>query len=117
MEMYYDDELDGYVIEIRNIFFFSEEEPEDDCTSRLKELADNYHNNLEHIIEFMLPELEEMYGELDKKDIVGKLGKPTIEFENGVVQYFEHSFDETHIFTFEFYDDEFNELEYFTIDG
>ena len=31
MEMYYDDELDVYVIEIRNIFFFSEEEPEDDC--------------------------------------------------------------------------------------
>ena len=46
-----------------------------------------------------------------------KLGKPVIDYDNGQVNYFEQSFDDMHIFTFEFLDDEFRDLQYFSIDG
>ena len=46
-----------------------------------------------------------------------KLGKPTIDYENGRVDYCEQTFDDFHIFSFEFYDDNFEDLQYFSIDG
>ena len=36
---------------------------------------------------------------------------------NGKVTYCEQTFDNVHIFTFEFLDEEFKELQYFAIDG
>ena len=65
----------------------------------------------------MLPDLEEIYGEVHIESAKEKLGKPTIYPESGVVDYLEQSFDDIHIFRFEFLDDEFKELEYFQIDG
>ena len=115
--MHYDETLENYVIEIRNIVFINEEEQDGDYIKKLKIIADNYYNNLEHIVEFMLSDLKEFYDELDEKNVKEKLGKPTIDYDNGIVQYLEQSFDDTHIFTFEFLDDEFKELQYFAIDG
>ena len=46
-----------------------------------------------------------------------RLGKPTIDYEAGLVSYFEQDFDHDHIFEFEFMDDEFEELDNFTIGG
>ena len=40
-----------------------------------------------------------------------------IEIENGTATYCEQTFDYTHIFCFEFWDDEFEDLNYFAIDG
>ena len=40
-----------------------------------------------------------------------------IEIENETVTYCEQTFDYTHIFCFEFWDDEFEDLNYFAIDG
>lgn len=37
--------------------------------------------------------------------------------ENGTNTYCEQTFDYTHIFCFEFWDDEFEDLNYFAIDG
>ena len=37
--------------------------------------------------------------------------------ENGTATYCEQTFDYTHIFCFEFWDDEFEDLNYFAIDG
>lgn len=37
--------------------------------------------------------------------------------ENGTATYCEQTFDYTHIFCFEFGDDEFEDLDYFAIDG
>ena len=115
--MYYDEALENYVIEIRNIVFTNGEEQGIEYIKKMNKIADNYYNNLDYIIEFMLPDLKSFYDDIDEKSIKEKLGKPIIDYDNGIVQYLEHSFDNTHIFTFEFLDDEFKELQYFAIDG
>lgn len=116
-KMYYDEALENYAIEIRNIIFVSYKEQNSDYINKLYKLADNYHNNLNHIIEFMIPDLKEFYDELNENDIKEKLSKPTINYDNRTVNYLEHLFDDEHIFTFEFLDDNFEELQYFSIDG
>ncbi|MDO4397674.1 MAG: hypothetical protein Q4C21_04620 [Oscillospiraceae bacterium] len=115
--MYYDEALESYVIEIKNIKFINEEEQNNEYINNLSKIADNYHKNLNNIIEFMLPDLKAMYGEIDKKSIIEKLGWPIIDYDNGIVKYLEQSFDNLHIFSFEFLDDEFKDIQYFSIDG
>lgn len=115
--MVYNEEFGEYVIEIQNILFISEEQQDEDYVNGLKRIADNYYNNLNSIIEFMLPDLNEMYGETDAETVKKKLGRPTVDYDNGTVTYLEQAFDNVHIFSFEFLDDEFNEIQYFAIDG
>ena len=57
---------------------------------------------------------EELNGLLTLKE---KLGKPMIEISYGRVTYLEHTLDQTHILSFNYFDDEFNDLKYFAIDG
>lgn len=115
--MVYDNELDAYTIEIKDIIFESEEEQNEDYINNLNRIADNYRNALNSIIEFMMPDLKSVYGELDPKLVKAKLGKPTIDYDNGIVKYLKQSFDDVHIFIFEFLDDDFQDLQYFSIDG
>ena len=61
--------------------------------------------------------LTKVFGSFSPDEIKEKLGRPVIDCDNGQVNYFEQSFDDTHIFTFEFLDDEFKHLQYFSIDG
>ncbi len=65
----------------------------------------------------MRPNITEVFGQFSPDEMKEKLGKPVINYDNGQVNYFEHSFDDMHIITFEFLDDEFSELQYFSIDG
>ena len=74
-------------------------------------------SNLDFIIEFMIPDLQEVYGDIDVEIVKEKLGRPIIDYDNGRVDYCEQSFDDIHIFSFEFLDDEFKDLQYFSIDG
>lgn len=115
--MVYDNELDAYTIEIKDIIFESEEEQNEDYINNLNRIADNYRNALNSIIEFMMPDLKLVYGELDPELVKAKLGKPTIDYDNGIVKYLKQSFDDVHIFIFEFLDDDFQDLQYFSIDG
>lgn len=115
--MFYNAELDCYVIEINNITFVSEEEKSKDYINNLKAVANKYNDNFAKILDFMLPDLTAMYGEIDSDSIKEKLGKPMIDYDNGTVKYLEQGFDNFHIFSFEFLDDDFNDLEYFSIDG
>lgn len=65
--MYYDKTLESYAIEIKNIVFINEEEQDADYIKNLSKIADNYYNSLDYIIDFILPDLKAMYGELDEK--------------------------------------------------
>ncbi|WP_314357425.1 hypothetical protein [uncultured Veillonella sp.] len=66
----------------------------------------------------MLEDIQEMYGEsITIDDVKARIGVPKIEIEDGTVTYCEQTFDYTHIFIFEFWDDEFEDLNYFAIDG
>lgn len=50
-----------------------------------------------------MPDLQEVYGDIDTEMVKAKLGRPTIDFDNGRVDYCEQSFDDIHIFGFEFW--------------
>lgn len=58
-----------------------------------------------------------MFDITDVDEVVSKLGKPQIYPDNRQVSYCENSFDDAHIISFEYLDDEFNEIEYVLIDG
>lgn len=115
--MKFDNDMEAYVYETNGIIFSWEEEPEDGYEEKTKIVAEKYQENLEQIIEFMLPDIEEIFGEVSLDEVAVKLGKPVIDIDNGTVTYLEQSFDDMHIFSFEFLDDEFKELQFFSIDG
>ena len=87
--MYYDETLEIYVVKIKNIIFVNEEKQNSEYINNLSKIADNYYKNLNNIIEFMLPDLKEVYGEIDEKNIIEKLGNPIIDYDNGIVKYLE----------------------------
>ncbi len=115
MEFYED--LGQYVYEKKNIIFAWDEEPQEDYLEIINGLVDNYYSHLDEIIAFMMPELREMYGEINLDDVQDKLGKPVIDYNLRQLLYLEHTFDYEHIFTIEFADDKFEDLKYFSVDG
>ena len=56
-------------------------------------------------------------GQVTVEDVKRNLGRPIVDYDNGKVTYCEQSFDDCHIFEFEFMDDAFEKLQYFSIDG
>lgn len=115
--MRFDEDLEMYVAEMAGVIFAFEDEPDEGYEERLKSTAEKYWNNLDSIVEFMMPDLQEMYGDVDVETIKEKLGRPVIYPDGGLVNYLEQSFDNIHIFSFEFLDDEFQDLQYFAVDG
>lgn len=114
--MNYNDELEMYAVEIKGIIFVKEE-PSDNYEKEMQVIADNYWGNIDFIVEFMLSDLQEIYKDIDAETVKANLGRPTIDFDNGTVDYLEQSLDNEHIFRFEVMDDKFNELHFFSIDG
>ncbi len=115
--MRFDEELEQFAFEYHGLIFAWDEEPEGDYMERVKAIAEKYNAQLDSIIEFMMPDITETFGDCSTDEIKKKLGKPIINYDNGQVNYLEQSFDDIHIFTFEFLDDEFQDLKYFSMDG
>lgn len=111
----YDKDVEVYVAEIEGLTFCCEE-IQKGSEATVKKLVEAYQNRVSNIVSFMLPELEEFYGNLTIDEVVKNLGKATINLDNNQVTYAEQTLDNTHIFCYEF-DDNFNELYYFSIDG
>lgn len=115
--MKFDESLEEYVFETDGVIFAWEEEPQGNYEDNVKKIAANYNKQIQHIIDFMISDLQEMYGDIDANEVKAKLGKPIIEIGSGVVTYCEQTYDDIHIFSFEYLDDEFQNLQYFCIDG
>lgn len=115
--MEFNEDLEQFVFEYNGLIFAWDEEPEEDYMEQVKTISENYNTHLNSIIEFMMPDITEVFGNFSPDEIKVKLGKPVINCDNGQVNYLEQSFDDTHIFTFEFMDNEFEDLQYFSIDG
>ncbi len=115
--MKYDENMQQYYYEYEGLIFVWDEEPDESFMDKVMLLSKNYHENLDEIIRFMIQDLEDMYGEVSEEEVKNNLGKPTIDCDNGRVSYCEQTFDDCHIFEFEFFDDEFLDLQYFSIDG
>lgn len=115
--MDFNEDLEQYVYGYEGLIFAWNEEPEENIQDTIKMLADNYFEHLEAIIDFMMPDIEEVYGYVSVEDVKNNLGKPIIDYDNGKVTYCEQSFDDCHIFEFEFLDDAFEDLQFFSING
>ena len=113
----FNEKTEQFECDFKGIFFAVDHEPDENDKNNVRLLAENYAVRFDKIVKFMLPDLKEIYGKVTAKDAKAKLGKPTINLSRYTVSYMEQSFDGDHIFEFEFMDDEFDELENFTIDG
>lgn len=111
----FDEEWDEYVAELNGVEFVCDE-PEDGYEEEAQKLSKLYFEKLPEMIEFMLPELQQVYGDIDKSKLPQLLGKPTINLTTCQVMYMEQTLDDTHIIEFEYAGD-FEGFEYFNIDG
>lgn len=111
---HYDEEQELYLTVIDGVEFASEEEP--DSEDEARELAKSYQENLPRILEFLLPELEGIYGEIDREKLTELLGQPRIDLDTFQVLYLGHSLDDVHIISFEF-GENFEAMENFSLDG
>ena len=115
--MEFDERFGQFICEKNGLIFAWDEEPVEDVSDIMDRLTENYYLRLDEIVGFMLTDLQQVYGDVDVETVKNKLGKPIIDYDNGRVTYVEHSFDASHIFEFDFLDDAFEELQYFSIDG
>lgn len=115
--MKFSEDLEQFVFEHNGLVFAWDDEPEAGFLEQVKTVSENYNMRLDAIIRFMRPYITEVFGDFSIDEIKEKLGKPVICPDNGQVTYLEQSFDEMHIFTFEFLDDSFSDLLYFSMDG
>lgn len=113
----YNDEIGAYVIEYDDVFICWEEEPDDDYREIADDVRNAYNRNIKHIAEVVFAEIKEIFDVADVDEVISKLGKPQIYIENEQVVYCENSFDDTHIISFEYSGDEFNDIQYVSIDG
>ena len=68
------------------------------------------------MLEFMLPELQQVYGDINKAKLPQLLGKPTINLTAYQIMYMEQTLDDTHINEIEYAAD-FAGCECFNVDG
>ena len=115
--MNFDESLQQYTYEYEGVIFVWDEEPDCGFMDKVQLLAKNYRKNINRIINFMLADLKEMYGEVSEEDVKNKLGKPIIDYNQGTVSYCEQTFDDWHLFEFEFWDDQFETLKCFSVNG
>ena len=111
----YNDEHNGYVAEIYSLKFLCEEVSAD-FEEQAKELADCYEEKLPELIAFMLPELQEVYGELTADEVIDALGTPLVDLDREVISYLAHTLDDIHIIDVE-YGGMFDEFFEVMIDG
>ncbi|MFC2471686.1 MAG: hypothetical protein ACFNVI_09845 [Lachnoanaerobaculum gingivalis] len=115
--MEFDESLQQYIYSYEDLIFAWDEEPEGEYINVVKVLSKNYKDNFDKIIDFMMPDLREMYGDISREDVKNNLGKPIIDYNQGTVSYCEQIFDDWHIFEFEFSDEKFEKLEHFSVNG
>ncbi len=114
--MTFDEDLQQYTVEYKGILFAWDEEPEQ-YEELIEKLAKEYWNKIDSIARYISADLEQMYGAHSIEQIKEKLGMPTIDPDNGEINWLDHTFDGIHIFTLEYLDDEFDDLSYFMVNG
>ena len=107
--MIFDQSLQAYVHEVDNVLVAWEERPSGNFEMEAQLLAANYHKNLYRILAFILPHLQEFYGYFTDE--------PIIEPERQTVTFCDQTFDDIHIFSFDYQGQAFESLENFAIDG
>lgn len=113
----YSDDYGAYILEFEDVIFCWDEQPDDNYEEIANNLREAYNRNIGRIAEAVYAEIEDIFDVADVDEVISKLGKPQIYPDNGQVTYCENIFDNLHIISFEYSDDEFSEIEYISIDG
>lgn len=113
----YNDEYGAYVLEFDDVIVCWDEEPDENGEQLAEEVRNAYLGNIRHIAAVIFDEIKDIFPVSDIDDVIAKLGRPQIDPDNGQVSYCENQFDDMHTISFEYTDDEFNEIEYVSVDG
>lgn len=111
----YDEKYNEFVAELNGIKFVCEK-VEDNYEQLVKDLASTYEAKLPAIVNFLLPDVSEMFGVSDVAIIQSSLGKPQIDLDKSMIIYCEQTLDDVHIVSVEF-GGLFTEFYYSSIDG
>lgn len=111
----YDEKEQIYKAEVKGIIFTCEKVL-DNYEKYANDLANIYETKLTEIIEFILPDVKEMFDVDDADKIKKSLGKAQIDLDRSILSYLEHTLDDTHIIDIEF-NGLFDEFLYSSIDG
>lgn len=111
----YDENNDYYKMEIKGIEFVCDS-VHSDYEKRAVELAQAYERRLPDIVDYLMPDIKEMFGITNPDAIANSLGKPSIDLDRGTLTYLEHTMDSLHIIEMEF-DGDFTSFYNACIDG
>ena len=111
----YSKEHNGYVAKIGSVSFLCEE-VSDEMEEQAMRLAECYEEKLPEIIDFILPELEDVFGELTSEEVEEALGSPLVDLDTEMIMYLEQTLDELHEIDVE-YGGDFDEIYNVSIDG
>lgn len=113
----FSNEYGAYALELNDMTICWDDEPDDSAEQMAESVREAYHRNIRIIAEAVYDEIKDMFDVQDVDEVIAKLGKPVINPDNGEVTYTESSFDDIHVISFEYLDDEFNEIQYVSVDG
>jgi len=113
----YSDTYGAYVFETNSIIFCWDEKPGEDAEVIATRTADLYFKNIDNIAQYIFDEIQDTFEVSDIEEVKEKIGRPIIAIDRTQATYCEQQFDDMHIFSFEYRDDDFQELVYFAIDG
>lgn len=110
------DERDSVFAAQLNDIKFICEKVKDNYEQYAKDLADAYKSKLSVIVDFILPDVQEMFGVSDVSAVCNALGKPQIDLDRSLLSYCELTLDDTHIIDIEF-GGVFTDFYYVSMDG
>ena len=110
----YSEEYGAYLAELDGMEFICEE-PSEEYEEQAKALAACYEERLTDLSEFMLEELDGVYGLLTADEFASGLGRPQFDLDRNCVTFLEHDFDD-HILEVE-YEGQLEEFLILTMDG
>ena len=97
----YDENNDYYKMDINGIEFVCDS-IHYDYEKHAVELAQAYEKRLPDIVDYLMPDIKEMFGITNPDVIANSLGKPSIDLDRGTLTYLEHTMDSLHIIEMEF---------------
>lgn len=111
----FDEKENEYIGEIQGITF-SCDILKNDYEDLAYKLADKYKEKLPELINFISPDIEQMFGVSEKTIIEASLGQPSINLEIETLSYLNHTLDDVHIIVVE-YSGILENFHYCSIDG
>ena len=106
-----------YILELDDMTICWDEDPGEDHEEKARAIQIAYKRNLRHIADLIFEDVKGIFSPKDTDEVIEKLGKPRIYADSGEVVYSENSFDGSHSICFEYYDDEFDDIENITVEG